>query len=77
MRMRDLNVSFYTEVLVETNFEDMFDELTARQQKDFMLDKLDSVCSVQEAMSAYAEQDILDYIQDNFTKEELDNLYKQ
>lgn len=76
MRMRDLNVSFYTEVLVETNFEDMFDELTARQQKDFMLDKLDSVCSVQEAMSAYGEQDILNYIQDNFTKEELDNLYK-
>lgn len=74
--MRDLNVSFYTEVLVETNFEDMFNELTARQQKDFMLDKLDSVCSVQEAMSAYTEQDILDYIQDNFTKEELDNLYK-
>ena len=72
--MGKYDVSIYKEVSVDTNIEEVFDELTVSQQEEFFKENLEDVLSIDEAIECYDSEKLKCYIIDNWSKEDVEKL---
>jgi hypothetical protein len=75
--MGKYDVSIYKEVSVDTNIEEVFNELTASQQEEFFKENLEDVLSIDEAIECYDSEKLERYIKCNWSKEDLEKLLEE
>lgn len=75
--MGKYDVSIYKEVSVDTNIEEVFDELTASQQEEFFKENLKDVLSIDEAIECYDSEELETYIIQNWSKEDVEKLLEE
>ena len=72
--MGKYDVSIYKEVNVDTDIEEVFNELTVSQREEFFKENLEDVLSIDEALKCYDSEKLERYIIDNWSKEDVEEL---
>lgn len=74
--MGKYDVSIYKEVNVDTNMDEIFNELTKKDQQDFFKENLEYVLSIDESIDCYNRKDLIYYLEENLTEDEVKKLYE-